>query len=149
MDWKILSVKWRPFCFGFNVLTQSGRLMDIFVTKPGYHWLSRLFSTKPISELNAALFLIGPIGKKFMVIWNKIKQFSLKTFIWKCMHNGSHLSRAWSVLIVWDIYVCRSWKMDEKNTYTNNVLNLLRLISTRFDGHPQLRSSTFMVWMGN
>ena len=87
------------------------------------------------------------LGKIFKDIWNKIKQISLKKWIWKCLQNGSNLFRAWGVLVEWDISACRSWKMDEKNTHTNNLLNLFAVDVDGIRWTPQLRSSKFMVWM--
>ena len=72
---KMLSVKWRPFCLGLNVLTHSGRIAHLCV--------SELAWRQAIIWTNDGILLIGTLRTKLSDIFIEIYTFPLKNYIWK------------------------------------------------------------------
>ena len=80
----MLSVIWQPFCPRGDELTHWGRDNGL---SPG--WCQAIIWT------NAAILLIGPLGKNFNEIHSKIHTFSFKKINLKCLlENGGHFVSA-------------------------------------------------------
>ena len=136
--------------FGFYIFTHWGLAMHMCISEPDHHWFRKwldVFWQQAITLTSNHVLSVGPLGKIFNRIWNKIQAYcnrdiSFKGVVCK-MHTISryqHAKRFWC------------WRCIHVYIYTSEFLHKMWLHNKQSRGHftkafyPQFRFDTYSFY---